>query len=137
MTQQISKKPGRRRTEGCRPDPIPGNRPLPLSRQTPAGSLHATPHDGVTATGPRAADSENQRITVLIPTTLIERLRNAIYWTEQCTMARVIADAIHDAVAEMEQTNGGTFPPRLTPLKRGRPRRGPLPQRLPLTEPLL
>jgi hypothetical protein len=84
-----------------------------------------------------SADSHNQRVTIVLPTTLIERLRNAIYWTEQCTMARVIADAIHDVVAEMEHTNGGTFPPRLTPLKRGRPRRAPLPPRLPLTEPLL
>jgi len=137
MNQQISKKTGHRRTEGFRPDLVPGNCPLPLSRQTPAGSLHATPPNGVTATGPRAADSPNQRITVLLPTTLIERLRNAIYWTEQCTLARVIADAIHDAVAEMEHSNGGTFPPRLTPLKRGRPRRDPLAQRLSLTEPLL
>jgi hypothetical protein len=83
------------------------------------------------------ADSRNQRVTIFLPTTLIERLRNAIYWTEQCPMARVIADAIHDAVAEMEHTNGGTFPPRLTPLKRGRPRRIPPPQRLPPTEPFL
>lgn len=137
MTRQISKKPGHRRTEGCRPDLVPGNRPLSLSRQTPVGSLHATPSNGVTAISLRAADSHNQRITILLPTTLIECLRNAIYWTEQCTMARVIADAIHDAVAEMEHSNGGTFPLRLTPLKRGRPRRGRLPQRLPLTEPLL
>lgn len=133
MTQPISKKPGHHRTEGYRPDLIPGNRPLPLSRRTPAGSLPATPPEGVTV----PTDSPNQRITILLPTTLIERLRNAIYWTEQCTMARVIADAIHDAVAEMEHTNGGTFPPRLTPLKRGRPRGGPLPERLPLTRPLL
>ena len=133
MTQQISKKPGHHRTEGYRPDLVPGNRPLPLSRQTPTGSLPATRPTGVTV----PADSPNQRITILLPTTLIERLRNAIYWTEQCTMARVIAEAIHDAVAEMEHTNGGTFTPRLTPLKRGRPRRGPLPQHLPLTEPLL
>jgi hypothetical protein len=137
MTQQISKKPGHHRTEGYRPDLVPGNRPLPLSRQTPTGSLYATPPNGVTATSPRAADSHNQRITILLPATLIERLRNAIYWTEQCTMTRVIADAIHDAVAEMEHTNGGTFPPRLTPLKRGRPRRVSLPQRLPPAEPVL
>jgi hypothetical protein len=133
MTQQISKKTGHHRTEGWRPDLVPDDRLLPLSKQIPAVPLHATPPNGVTA----PADSPNQRITILLPTTLIERLRNAIYWAEQCTMARVIAEAIHDAVAEMEHTNGGTFPPRLTPLKRGRPRRGPLPQRLPLTEPLL
>lgn len=133
MTQHISKKTGRHRTEGWRPDLVPDDRPLPLSHQTPAGSPHAIPPDGATA----PVDSRNQRVTILLPTTLIERLRNAIYWTERCTMTRVIADAIHDAVAEMEYTNGGTFPPRLTPLKRGRPRRVLLPQRLPPTGPLL
>jgi len=81
--------------------------------------------------------SHNQRVTIFLPTTLIERLRNAVYWTDQQTMTRVITDAIHDAVAEMEQINGGTFPPRLTPLKRGRPRRVPLPQDPPPAEPPL
>ena len=133
MTRQISKKPGHRRTEECRPDLVQDNRPLPLSHQTPAGSLHATPPDGVTV----PADPRNQRVTIVLPTTLIERLRNAIYWTEQHTMARIITDALHDAVAGMEQVNGGIFLPRLTPLKRGRPRRGPLAQRLPPTEPFL
>ncbi len=121
MTQHISKNTGHHRTEGWRPDRTPDDRPRPLSSQPPAVSLHPLPPNGVTA----PADSRNQRVTILLPTILIERLRNAIYWTEQYTMARVIADAIHDAVAEMEHTNGGTFPPRLAPLKRGRPRRVP------------
>lgn len=133
MTQHIPKITGHHRTEGWRPDLVPDNRPQPLSRQTPAGSFPATPPNGATA----PADSRNQRVTVFLPTTLIERLRNAIYWTDQRPMARVIADAILDAVAEMEQSNGGTFPPRLTPLKRGRPRRVPLPQRHPPPEPFL
>ncbi|NOS79857.1 MAG: hypothetical protein HOP35_18150 [Nitrospira sp.] len=133
MTQQISKKTGHHRIEGWQPDRTPGGRPRPLLSQTPGGSLHALPLTGAIAT----ADLRNQRVTILLPTTLIERLRNAIYWTEQHTMTRVITDAIHDAVAEMEQVNGGIFPLRLTPLKRGRPRRAPLPQRLPPTEPLL
>ena len=137
MTQQISKSTRRHRTEEWQPDRLPDSRPLPLSHQSLADSLHAPPPNGAAASSPRAADSHSQRVTILLPTPLIERLRNAIYWTEQCTMARVIADAIHDAVAEMEHSNGGTFPPRLTPLKRGRPRRDPLAQRLPLTEPLL
>lgn len=137
MTQKISKKPGLLRTGGWRSDRTPDDRPLPLSSQIPAVSLHPSRPSGVTATGPRAADSRNQRVTILLPTTLIERLRNAIYWTEQHTMTRVIADAIEDAVAEMEQVNGDRFPPRLTPLKRGRPRRTPLPPHLPPAEPLL
>ncbi len=133
MTQKSFQKTEHLRTEGWRSDRKPDDRLLPLSSQTAAVDRHAPSLNGVTAT----ADSRNQRVTITLPTTLIERLRNAIYWTEQHTMARVITDAIHDVVAEMEHTNGGTFPPRLTPLKRGRPRRVPLPQRLPLTEPLL
>ena len=133
MRQNSSQKTGHLRTEGWRSDRKADDRLLPLSSQTAAVDLHAPSLNGVTAT----ADSRNQRITVLLPTTLIERLRNAIYWTEQRTMARVIADAIDDTVAEMEHNNGGLFPLRLAPLKRGRPRRVPPAQRLSITEPLL
>lgn len=129
MTQRISKSTRRHRTEEWQPDRLPDSRPLPLSHQSLADSLHAPP--------PNGAAASSQRVTILLPTPLIERLRNAIYWTEQRTLTRIITDAIHDAVAEMEQTNGGTFPPRLSPLKRGRPRRGPLPERLPPIEPPL
>ena len=69
--------------------------------------------------------SHNQRVTVVLPTSLIERLRNAVYWTEHCTLARLVADAIDDAVTELEHANGGVFPTRLSPLKRGRPGRTP------------
>lgn len=137
MTQRISKSTRRHRTEEWQPDRLPDSRPLPLSHQSLADSLHAPPPNGAASSSPRAADSHSQRVTILLPTPLIERLRNAIYWTEQRTLTRIITDAIHDAVAEMEQTNGGTFPPRLSPLKRGRPRRGPLPERLPPIEPPL
>ena len=64
----------------------------------------------------------NERITVSLPKSLVERLRNAVYWTETRTMARVIAGAIEDAVSDMESTNGGIFPARLRPLRPGRRR---------------
>ena len=63
------------------------------------------------------------RLTIFLPASLIERLRNAVYWTEQRTMAQIIVDAVEQAVTELEQANGGPFPTRLTPLKPGRPRR--------------
>jgi len=75
----------------------------------------------VQATSP----SHSQRVTVVLPTSLIERLRNAVYWTGQRTLARLIADAVDDTVTELEHMNGGVFPPRLSPLKRGRPGRNP------------
>jgi hypothetical protein len=74
---------------------------------------------------------QTQRMTVCLPAPLIERLRNAVYWTEQRTLARIITDALEDAVTELEHSNGGTFPPRLAPLKPGRPQRRPSPAAAP------
>ena len=63
-----------------------------------------------------------QRVTITLPQSLLERLRNAVYWTGHGPLARLISDALDDAVTQMEQANGQTFPQRLSPLKRGRPR---------------
>lgn len=69
----------------------------------------------------------SQRVTILLPTALIERLRNAVYWTGRHTLAQLITDAVEDLVHELEQPNGGAFPVRLSPLKRGRPVRKRVP----------
>jgi hypothetical protein len=71
-----------------------------------------------------------QRLTIFLPAALIERLRNAVYWTEQRTMAQIIVEAVEDAVTDLERANGGPFPARLAPLKPGRPRRRRAPARL-------
>jgi hypothetical protein len=71
---------------------------------------------------PSVIRSRKQRVTITLPVALLERLRNAVYWTGHGTLARLIADALGDAVAQMEQANGQAFPKRLAPLKRGRPR---------------
>jgi len=63
-----------------------------------------------------------QRVTITLPVDLLERLRNAVYWTGHGTLARLIAEALDDSVSQIEQSNGGAFPQRLAPLKRGRPR---------------
>ena len=66
--------------------------------------------------------SRKQRVTITLPVVLLERLRNAVYWTGHGPLARLISDALDDAVTHMEQSNGQPFPQRLSPLKRGRPR---------------
>lgn len=71
-------------------------------------SLRPTPH------------SEKQRVTISIPTPLIERLRNAVYWTGHSPLVALVAQAIEDIVAQMEEVNGGAFPQRVAPLKVGR-----------------
>lgn len=67
-----------------------------------------------------------QRVTITLPVNLLERLRNAVYWTGHGTLARLITDALEDAVSQMEEANAGPFPERLAPLKRGRPRLQPI-----------
>jgi hypothetical protein len=45
-----------------------------------------------------------------LPLSLLERLRNAVYWTGHGPLARLIADALDDAVTHMETSNGQPFP---------------------------
>ena len=77
-----------------------------------------------------SAPSKKLPVTVSLPTALIERLRNAVYWTGERPLASLVAEAIEDIVTQMEEVNGGAFPQRVSSLKRGRrPRRalrGPL-----------
>ncbi len=82
-------------------------------------------HNGLNGVAHRIATpgrARKQRVTITLPLALLERLRNAVYWTGHGTLARLITDALDDAVTEIEQHNGGTFPARLSPLRRGRPR---------------
>ena len=85
-------------------------------------SNHPT-HNGIPKAAPRL---EKQRITISLPKPLIEQLRNAVYWTEDRTLTRVITDALENAAAQLEHANGGPFPERIAPLKVGRrPRKQP------------
>jgi hypothetical protein len=81
-------------------------------------------HHGVNGTVhrmPTPVRTRKQRVTITLPVVLLERLRNAVYWTGHGTLARLISDALEQAVTSMEQGNGQAFPQRLAPLKRGRP----------------
>ena len=70
-----------------------------------------------------SAKRRKQRVTITLPIALLERLRNAVYWTGHGPLAQLITDALTSAVTGLEHTHGSTFPQRLTPLKRRRPRR--------------
>lgn len=87
---------------------------------------------GSTTPLPPVSSSRKQRVTITLPLSLLERLRNAVYWTGHGPLARLIAEALDDAVSNMEEANGQPFPQRLSPLKRGRPRTRPRPTPLPL-----
>ncbi|MGZ9189711.1 MAG: hypothetical protein ACXW39_06615 [Nitrospira sp.] len=67
---------------------------------------------------------KRQRMTVSLPTDLLERMRDAAYWTSGTTMAGLISSALEDLLHNLESQNGRPFSPRLQDLKPGRPRTG-------------
>ena len=62
-----------------------------------------------------------QRLAVVISADVVERARNAVYWTPGLTLASLTADALTVALDKLERKNGGEFEPRQMELKAGRP----------------
>ena len=62
-----------------------------------------------------------ERLTVHLSVPLIERVKNAVYWTPGLTLAGLAEKALAQAIRELEQQNGGAFMPRREELKGGRP----------------
>lgn len=71
---------------------------------------------------PRAATRE--RLTVQLPVDVIERLRNAVYYTDGLTINGFIERCITTIVDAMEASQGKAFPKRKAPLRPGRPPKG-------------
>ncbi len=65
--------------------------------------------------------TEKQRVTVQISSALMNRLKNAVYWTPGITISSSIESAIEEKLRALEQTNNGEFEQRHEELKAGRP----------------
>ena len=55
------------------------------------------------------------------PMLLIDRVKNAVYWTPGLTLAALAEDALRARVEGLETDRGEAFPARPAPLKGGRP----------------
>ena len=64
---------------------------------------------------------EKERLTVHIPVNLINRVKNAVYWTPGLTLARLAETAFGKEIEELEKEKGEPFPPRQEELRGGRP----------------
>ena len=71
----------------------------------------------------RSSNPAKTRLTVALPGALLDRLRNAVFWTADLTLAGLIEGAVADSVDRLERQHGEPFPPRIESLKGGRPRR--------------
>jgi predicted DNA-binding protein len=67
--------------------------------------------------------SKKLPVTISLPSALMERLRNAVYWTGDRPLASLVAEAIENVVTQLEDDIGGAFPLRVSALRRGRPRK--------------
>jgi len=62
------------------------------------------------------------RLTVSLPSDLVDRLRDAVYWSPSLTLAWLIAQSLGTSLTEMESWRQGPFPKRTNALRAGRPR---------------
>ena len=62
-----------------------------------------------------------QRLTVHLPVELIERVKNAVYWTPGLTLAALAEKALEKTVNSIEDDRGESFPQREAELRGGRP----------------
>jgi len=117
--------PHARRTASIHHDVKGG--PMPMTTPTAATTVKAKfPRpvrlDGIPAARGSAEQPRMVRLTVNLPSHLVEQMRDAVYWTPGLTLAWLIARAVRTSLAELESTNQGPFPKRAKPLRAGRPR---------------
>ena len=84
-------------------------------------------HRGVSSPSSRLRKTGQQqprmvRLTVSLPGDLVDRLRDAVYWSPSLTLAWLIAQSLRTSLAEMESLRQGPFPKRTNALRAGRPR---------------
>jgi hypothetical protein len=66
-------------------------------------------------TGPKV------RLTILLPSPLVERVKDTVYWTAGLTLSEFAEEAFTAAVQKRERGRKKPFPPRKGKLKAGRP----------------
>jgi hypothetical protein len=95
----------------------------------PRSTIGSNPLDAVVPMGrPEPAIEEpsappsppRERVTIALPADLMERARNAVYWTPGATLTALVEEAIDAELAKREAESGGPFQPRGTKLKPGR-----------------
>src|SRR5438132_389825 len=100
-----------------------------MSLTDQASSSHSTKNERRGAASPHSRPSEagrqqprTVRLTVSLPSDLVDRLRDAVYWTPSLTLAWLITQSLRTSLREMESLRQGPFPKRTKALRAGRPR---------------
>lgn len=70
---------------------------------------------------PTSGSGRKERLTVHVSVEVIERAKNAVYWTPGLTLAGLSENALQKALEGLERAHGGPFDQRRAELKGGRP----------------
>lgn len=100
-----------------------------MSSTDHAASSHSTKKEHRRGSSPSSRPSKARqqqprmvRLTVSLPGDLVDRLRDAVYWSPSLTLAWLIAQSLRTSLAEMESLRQEPFPKRTNALRAGRPR---------------
>ena len=69
---------------------------------------------------PKIQAKKKQKITFIMDCDLVERLKNAVYWSPGLSVSSVLEEATEKAINELEKEKGKPFPERNGELKKGR-----------------
>lgn len=64
---------------------------------------------------------DKQRLTIQLSGEILERAKNAVYWTPGLTLSSLAEEGLKRAVESIEKKHGSSFPHRKEELKAGRP----------------
>ena len=67
------------------------------------------------------SSQDKGRVTVVLPGDLLDRIRNAVYWTPGMTLTDFAISAFTEEVGRMEKDRRKPFPSRKRELRPGRP----------------
>ena len=100
---------------------------MSLTDQATPSNSTKNEHRGAASPHCRPSEAGRQqprtvRLTVSLPSDLVDRLRDAVYWTPSLTLAWLITQSLRTSLREMESLRQGPFPKRTKALRAGRPR---------------
>lgn len=101
---------------------------MSLANRTAPSSSTKNSHSGIPSLSSRPNEVRQHRkqrlvrLTVSLPGDLVDRLRDAVYWSPSMTLAWLIARSLRTSLTEMESSRQGPFPKRTNALRAGRPR---------------
>lgn len=64
---------------------------------------------------------DKERCTLRLSRDLMDKLRDAVYWTPGLTLGSLAEQALRSCLDEIEEGRGEPFPPRASNLRPGRP----------------